>query len=234
MGNYRERIISLLYPRHCPVCDEVVPRVGMYICPACKNKLEYVQGAICIKCGKQVSEQEEMCIDCKENTHFFDRGVALYKYPCVRQGIYRMKYKGRKEYLDFYSQEVVERLGEQLRLWNPDAIIGVPLHKARERKRGYNQAEILASQIGDKMGIPFEKKMVLRQKNTLPQKGLDAFQRQNNLKKAFIISQNVVKLNTIVIIDDIYTTGSTMDAVASILKASGVQKVYCLTLAIGE
>ncbi|MBQ5673629.1 MAG: ComF family protein [Lachnospiraceae bacterium] len=206
----------------------------MYICPACKNKLEYVQGAICIKCGKQVSEQEEMCIDCKENTHFFDRGVALYKYPCVRQGIYRMKYKGRKEYLDFYSQEVVERLGEQLRLWNPDAIIGVPLHKARERKRGYNQAEILASQIGDKMGIPFEKKMVLRQKNTLPQKGLDAFQRQNNLKKAFIISQNVVKLNTIVIIDDIYTTGSTMDAVASILKASGVQKVYCLTLAIGE
>ena len=234
MGNYRERIISLLYPRHCPVCDEVVPRVGMYICPACKNKLEYVQGAICIKCGKQVSEQEEMCIDCKENTHFFDTGVALYKYPCVRQGIYRMKYKGRKEYLDFYSQEVVERLGEQLRLWNPDAIIGVPLHKARERKRGYNQAEILASQIGDKMGIPFEKKMVLRQKNTLPQKGLDAFQRQNNLKKAFIISQNVVKLNTIVIIDDIYTTGSTMDAVASILKASGVQRVYCLTLAIGE
>ena len=234
MGDYRERIISLLYPRHCPVCDEVVPKVGMYICPGCKEKLEYVQGAICIKCGKQVSEREELCIDCKENTHVFDRGVSLYKYPSVRQGIYRMKYQGRKEYLDFYSREIVERLGEQLRLWNPDAVIGVPLHKHRERKRGYNQSAILASQIGEKMGIPFYKKLVLRQKNTIPQKGLDVFQRQNNLKKAFIISQNVVKLNTIVIIDDIYTTGSTMDAVASALKASGVQHVYCLTLAIGE
>lgn len=234
MGDYRERIVSLLFPRHCPVCDGVVPRVGMYICPECKDKLEYVQGAICIKCGKLVAEHEEMCIDCKENTHFFDRGVALYKYPCVRQGIYRMKYQGRREYLDFYAQEVVEQLGDQLRMWNPDVIIGVPLHKVRERKRGYNQAAILASQIGQKMGIPFDKKLVVRQKNTVPQKGLDVYQRQNNLKKAFIIGQNVVKLNTIVIIDDIYTTGSTIDAIASVLKANGVQQVYYIALAIGE
>ena len=135
--------------------------------------------------------------------------------------------------MDFYSQEVVERLGEQLRLWNPDAIIGVPLHKARERKRGYNQAEILASQISDKMGIPFEKKMVLRQKNTLPQKGLDALQRQNNLKKAFIIRENDVKLDTVLIIDDIYTTGSTVDEIAKTLQLSGVRRVYFLALAGG-
>ena len=234
MGNYRERIIGLLYPRHCPVCDEVVPRVGMYICPKCKEKLEYVQGEICIKCGKLISKNEELCIDCKENTHFYDRGVALYKYPCIRQGIYRMKYQGRKEYLDFFAQDIVEHLGQQLRFWNPDAIIGVPLHKLRERKRGYNQAAVLASLISKKTGIPFYKKLVVRQKNTLPQKGLDVCQRQNNLKKAFIISQNVVKLNTIVIIDDIYTTGSTIDAIASVLKANGVQQVYYIALAIGE
>lgn len=234
MGNYRERIIGLIYPRHCPVCDEVVPRVGMYICPKCKEKLEYVQGSICIKCGKLITENKELCIDCKENTHFYDRGVALYKYPCIRQGIYRMKYQGRKEYLDFFAQDVVEHLGQQLRFWNPDAIIGVPLHKLRERKRGYNQAAVLASLISKKTGIPFYKKLVVRQKNTLPQKGLDVCQRQNNLKKAFNISQNVVKLNTIVIIDDIYTTGSTIDAIASVLKANGVQQVYYIALAIGE
>ena len=136
--------------------------------------------------------------------------------------------------MDFYSQEVVQRLGEQIRIWNPDAMIGVPLHKAREKKRGYNQAAILASQISRKMGIPFEEKLVVRQKNTLPQKGLDVYQRQNNLKKAFIMSENVVKLDTIVMVDDIYTTGSTMDAVAAVLKASGVKHVYYLALAIGE
>ena len=119
MGNYRERIISLLYPRHCPVCDAVVPRPGMYICPPCQEKLEYVEGAICIKCGKSISLDEEFCRDCKCNTHFYDRGVALYKYSCVRESIYRMKYQGRREYLDFFSKEVAEKLGTQLRLWNP-------------------------------------------------------------------------------------------------------------------
>lgn len=234
MGNYRERIISLLYPRHCPVCDEVVPRPGMYICPPCKEKLEYVEGAICMKCGKRVSSRKEWCEDCKNNAHFFDRGVALYKYPCVRQSIYRMKYQGRREYLDFFSREIVEKMAVQLRLWNPDAILGVPLGKQREKKRGYNQAGILAKQIAAQIGIPFYENLILRCRDTLPQKGLDVAQRQNNLKKAFIISQNVVKLNTIIIVDDIYTTGSTMDAVATTLKEGGVKNVYFVALAIGE
>lgn len=233
MGNYREKLISLLYPRRCPVCDEVVPRPGMYICPPCREKLEYVKGAVCIKCGKTVLEGEEWCKDCRQNTHYFDRGVALYRYPCVRQSIFRLKYQGRREYLDFFSKEIAQKMELQFQLWQPDAIIGVPLHKQRERKRGYNQAGLLAEKIGKETGIPFYKNLVVRQKNTLPQKGLDVSQRQNNLKKAFIISQNDVKLKTIVVIDDIYTTGSTMDAVASVLKARGVEKVYYIALAIG-
>ena len=91
----------------------------------------------------------------------------------------------------------------------------------------------MALKISQKAGIPFYKNLVLRVKNTVPQKGLDVPERQNNLKKAFIIGQNVVKLKTIIVIDDIYTTGSTIDAVAGVLKDAGVLRVYFIALAIG-
>lgn len=235
MGNYTERIISLFYPRRCPVCDEVVPKPGMYICPECKEKLQVIKPPYCQKCGKPLADfKEEYCMDCKKGTHWFTKGAALYRYPVIRQSIYRIKYEGRREYLDFYADEIVRRFGSMIRMWEPDGIIAVPLHKNRLYKRGYNQAEILAKQIGRKMKIPFYKKLVKRCKDTIAQKGLDILERQNNLKKAFIIEQNVVKLNTIIIVDDIYTTGSTMDAMAQVLKASGVKNIYFITLAVGE
>lgn len=235
MGSYGERLISLIYPRRCPVCDNVVPKIGTYICPECTEKLNYIKEPVCQKCGKELDGFEtEYCRDCREDTHAYTKGAALYSYPCVRQSIYRIKYEGRREYLDFYADEIVRRLGSQIRLWEPDGIIGVPLFKKRQQKRGYNQAEILAKRIGKQMKIPVYTDLVKRCRNTVPQKGLDVAQRQNNLKKAFIIGENVVKLNTIIIIDDIYTTGSTIDAIARLLLGTGVQKVYYIVLAIGE
>jgi len=205
----------------------------MYICPSCRDKLKYIEGNVCLKCGKPVASGEEWCDDCEKNAHVFTKGAALYRYECIRQSIYRIKYEGRREYLDFFADEIVRRLGQQIRFWDADAVIGVPLYKSRYRKRGYNQADVLASKIARKTGIPFYKNLVLRVKNTAPQKGLDVQERQNNLKKAFIIGQNVVKLKTIIVIDDIYTTGSTIDAVAGVLKDAGVLHVYFITLAIG-
>ena len=234
MGDYRERIISLIYPRRCPVCDQVVPRIGMYICPGCREKLEYIEEPVCFKCGKPVAEGREWCGDCENQAHVFTRGAALCTYPCVRESLYRVKYQGRREYLDFFAEEIVRRMGAQIRLWQADAVTGVPLHKKRQRKRGYNQSALLAEKIGRKMGIPYDENLVLRVKNTVPQKSLTVPERQNNFKKAFIIGQNVVKLNTIIVIDDIYTTGSTIDAVARVLTEAGAARVYFIAIAIGR
>jgi ComF family protein len=110
----------------------------------------------------------------------------------------------------------------------------VPLSRQRRKKRGYNQAELLAREIGKQMGIPVYSHLVKRIKNTKPQKNLNPSERQNNLKKAFIIGQNDVKLSTIVIIDDIYTTGSTIDAVAQALTGTVAEKVYFAVLSAGE
>ena len=115
----------------------------------------------------------------------------------------------------------------------PDALIPIPLHRKRLVKRGYNQAELLAEAVGRKLGVPVYGKLVKRVKNTAPLKRQNPQERQNNLKKAFIIMQNDVKLDTIILIDDIYTTGSTVDEVTDVLKRHGVKKVYVITLACG-
>ena len=101
-------------------------------------------------------------------------------------------------------------------------------------KRGYNQAELLALEIGKQLGIRVENNWLIRTKNTVPQKLLNGQERQNNLKKAFKAGQNDVKLNAIVIIDDIYTTGSTIDAMAAVCRQQGVSRIYFAALSIGN
>ena len=114
------------------------------------------------------------------------------------------------------------------------ALVPVPIHKSRQRKRGYNQAQLLAEVLSVYSGIPVCDTLIARCGKTRPQKNLTDRERQNNLKKAFKILQNDVKLSTIVIIDDIYTTGSTIDAMCEILSSVGISRIYCLTLAVGR
>ena len=114
-----------------------------------------------------------------------------------------------------------------------EVIIPVPMYKGKEKQRGYNQANILAEEISKLIGVPIDKKIVKRIKNTVPQKGLNDVERQNNLKKAFHIEKSIVKYNCVLIIDDIFTTGSTAEAVAKELKKRGVSHIYVFSICIG-
>ncbi|MDD3415334.1 MAG: ComF family protein [Lachnospiraceae bacterium] len=152
----------------------------------------------------------------------------------MRNSIFRFKYKNRREYAEFYGQEISRYLGKEIKQLKPDVLVPVPLYKTKLQRRGFNQAEILANEIGKNLDIPVKKNLIIRTENTRPQKELNHIERENNLKKAFKIHQNDVKLNTVVLVDDIYTTGSTVDAIAKILKAQGIQKIYYVTLASGS
>lgn len=228
-------LTDLAFPRRCPVCDRPVRPFGRDICEACKETLVYIRDPRCLKCGKQLQDAgAEFCYDCSRRSHVYDRGAALYSYACIRQTIYRFKYAGRREYADFLGRMLAERLGRTILSWNPDALVPVPLHPDRQRARGYNQAALLAENLGKRLGIPVLSGYLERVRNTRPQKELEGAERQNNLKKAFKIAQDDVKLNTIVIIDDIYTTGSTIDAAALECRRAGVRRIFFVTLAIGK
>lgn len=226
---------DLLYPARCPVCDEVLPYAADGICAPCRARIRTVRDAYCVKCGKPLQEgQTVYCHDCKERAHSFTRGRSVFFYEDVRESIYRFKYEGRQAYASFYADETVRALGEEIRSWRADALIPIPLHKAKMRKRGYNQAALFAEALSERLGIQVLEKALVRERNTVPQKGLNREERQKNLKKAFKFIQNDVKLKTIILIDDIYTTGSTADAVSALLKQVGISDIYIITLASGN
>ena len=229
-------ILQLIYPRRCPFCDEPVLGKEEFVCADCKVRIRVVKEPYCMKCGKELNRSEaEYCADCKKYPHKYDRGRSLLVYEGpVKRSVYRFKYAGRKEYAGSYAGLMEAELGDFVREISPDALIPVPLHRKRFRKRGYNQAQLLAKEIGGRMGIPVLGATVQRVKNTVPLKTLERVRRQNNLKKAFKINGNDVKLNTVIIIDDIYTTGSTMDALSAVLRRAGVKQIFFLTLAGGR
>lgn len=226
--------LDFIFPRRCAVCDEPVNRTGEGVCTYCKAKIRYIKSPFCMKCGKQMKEEGEFCSDCIRKKHFYVQGRALYDYGSMADSIFRFKYAGRQEYALFYGRELYEKWGRWLFMVRPDALIPVPIHISRKRMRGYNQSELIARELSEWSGIPVNTTLIVREKKTIPQKNLSQEERQNNLKRAFKILQNDVKLNTIVIIDDIYTTGSTIDAMSEVLLAAGVQKVYYMALAAGR
>ncbi|MDE6744220.1 MAG: double zinc ribbon domain-containing protein [Lachnospiraceae bacterium] len=235
IGKLKERgILDFLYPARCPVCDGVLLHEEE-VCEECLPKLRYVAEPRCCKCGKPLRiEEEEYCHDCMDGRHIYDSGLALYEYDSIKDSLYRFKYKGRCEYAGFYGKEIAERLGDRIMKWYPDVLLPVPMYKRKERMRGYNQAGLLAEAVGAALHIPVGRNLMIRQRQTVPMKELDPAGRQINLKNAFNIGQFDVKLKSIIIIDDIYTTGSTMDEMAKVLKTAGVSRIHFLTLAIGR
>ena len=226
---------ELLFPRRCAVCDEIVKIGKNKVCHQCKDKFVLVSEPWCLKCGKELnSSEKEYCMDCRRGNHLFTRGRAVFTYNSVAESIYRFKYQGRQEYAEYYGECATGMLNSDIQLKEADAIIPVPLHYKRLRKRGYNQAALFAEALGKAWNIPVKHNLVVRCKNTKPLKQFNPVQRQNNLKKAFKLKQNDVKLNTIIIVDDIYTTGSTIDSVARVFLHAGVKKVFFVALAVGK
>lgn len=227
--------LTLFFPRRCPVCDEPVKPWNALICKNCSHFPVYTKPPFCMKCGKHLDRDEkEYCADCAAHAHLFDRGLALFEYRSVSTSIARFKYAGRQEYAAYYAACMARQMGGFIRECGAQAFVPVPLHKSRLRHRGYNQAEALSRELSALTGIPVLSNWIARVEKTAPMKDLSAHERQNNLKRAFKIRRNDVKLSTVIIIDDIYTTGSTIDAMSRELKKAGVERIYFMTLAIGK
>ena len=228
-------IFKLLWPEICPFCGQVYAKG---ICPACESKLKklIIHQPRCMKCGKPVRRMEqEFCHDCTEATHHFDRGRALWLHkPPVSNSIYQFKYHNQRAFGKYYAQKMANRFEYLAREWNPDLILPIPLHKRRMKKRGYNQAMIIAEKLGKIWGIPVDGKILQRRKNTNPQKKLNHRNRKFNMKNAFYVKGDLKNIRRVLLIDDIYTTGNTIDEASRKLKEAGVEKVYFLTISIGQ
>ena len=233
MKQFLRRIADIFYPRCCPVCQKILKDQRRMICPECEKILKPVGHPRCYKCGKPV-EQGEYCRDCQKQHHIFDQGRGIFVYDSrMRRSVTRYKYYGCREYGDFYAKAMYRYARRELQEWKPDLIVPVPVHKSKERFRGFNQAAYLAERVSRYTGIPADAGIVQKVIKTKSQKKLNAFQRRKNLEKAFRVTGDVAGKD-ILVIDDVYTTGSTIDAMASCLKKKGAGNVYFLTVCIGR
>ena len=234
-----EKVIDIFYPKRCAFCDRVLPVGEKFLCSECSGLTPEVGEHYCMKCGKPVEEDEEYCIDCtnKETTFQYGRSVFVYN-GLVKDSISRFKYHGRQEYAAFYAHAMYRQFGTWIARIAPDALIPVPIHKERRQRRGYNQAELVALELGRLCKVPVAADYLVRIKNTQPQKELSGKERLANLSQAFSVrtmSQELYKnLECVIIVDDIYTTGSTVETCAQILREQGVGRIYFLCIGIGK
>jgi len=228
------KAVDIIYPYTCPLCGKVT-EIEKVLCNTCETQLKYIEEPICKKCGKQLeNDEQEYCGDCKRRGHVFDSGIGIFAYDDnVRRSIYDFKYNDMKIYGKFYGIKMAARARGYIEHWKPDVIAPVPVSKKKYRKRGYNQAELIARELAKNCNVPMDARLLYRVKDTKPQKEISKDLRRKNLEKAFLISQNVVKYKKVVLVDDIYTTGSTIDECAKALKAAGVENVFFISLSIG-
>lgn len=168
-------------------------------------------------------------------TSHITQAKALYLYcGAIKKTMYRFKYSNRREYAGYFAQEIVKYYGDWIVQRHIDLIVPVPMYEKKKRRRGYNQAETLTTQLSRILDIPVDTTMVRRIKDTTPQKELNDIERKNNLKNAFQIDKSIVQYSHILVVDDIYTTGSTAEAVAEEMIKIGVSQVYMMSVCIGK
>ena len=232
---FRSFLLQCIYPRRCVVCDGVFyfsDRESIH--PDCRKKLAPVVQPFCFGCGKALSdEQAEYCSDCRRRKRSFRRNVAAFGYnEAARDSVARFKYHGRQSYARTYAEEIWALRKEEILSFRADALIPVPVHRARLLKRGYNQAELLAEELSKLSGIPLRRDVLFRPKKTAAQKALGPEARVRNLSGAFSVKGSVNGLKTVILVDDIFTTGATLEACTRVLLASGIRTVYGVTLCV--
>ena len=223
--------MDIFFPPRCAVCDGLLKIGERGICGACEKRLSTVEEPRCFRCGKHMEDpEEEYCGDCRRKRHSFLRGFPLYHYvPPVSDALAAMKYHGRAEYAAFYGERLAECFGEAWKELGIQCLVPVPVHPGRLRKRGYNQAELLAEAIAKVTGIPLRTELLIRTKATTAQKKLSREERSLNLCRAFQPGEGEVP-ERVLLVDDIYTTGATADACAAVLLRMGAAEVYVTTV----
>lgn len=218
-------VLDYFYPPRCGGCGEL----GSRWCPACEQKTTKMTMNLCRICGINL-RHGNICDSCAQSRPKFTmlRSWGVYAGP-LRQAIHRLKYRrdiGLGEALGLHLIELLERLK-----WQIDLIVPIPLSVARQAERGYNQSALLARPISLAYRIPYKPAALHRIRDTESQVNLNLSERRKNVQGAFLGNTNLVSGKRILLVDDVATSGATLDAGADGLLFAGAKEVYAITLA---
>jgi len=225
-GQLQEKFVDFLFPRRCVGCG----KVGDFLCVGCRQKLPRLLQPFCQKCGKPESSGV-LCSSCWGRKTEIDGIRSVFRFEgVIRQAIHELKYRNLRAISGCLAMFMANYLED-----NPvrgEVLVPVPLHSRRLRERGYNQSTLLARELGKLVVLPVIDNSLCRIKDSLPQARTTAIEeRRDNVKGAFACRDEALKARNVILIDDVCTSGATLEACALALKAGGAIPVWGLTLA---
>jgi competence protein ComFC len=225
-GKLIELAVDSFSPRRCIGCG----KVGGFLCPGCLGKLPRLLPPLCPNCGRPQASGI-ICPDCRRKRTEIDGIRSLFRFDeVIQKAIHQLKYRNLKSISPCLAELLAHYLGS-----NPlpgEALVCVPLHARRLRERGYNQSSLLAEDLGKRIDLPVIEDCLIRVKQAQPQvRAVDVEERQRNVADAFMCRDERVSGKQIILIDDVCTSGATLESCAAALKNKGVTSVWGLTLA---
>lgn len=224
-----KNILNLIYPRKCIFCKTILDvnkTKNDYICNKCISSLPFVDLPLVSRKNKDIDN------NINNRIYFFDDCISSFYYePPITRAICDFKFHDKKFYAYIFSDYIIKNIVKFYININFDFISYIPMYKSREKDRGFNQAKLLAKEISKKIKIPL-KDLIIKIKNNDPQHNLPLKLRKINIQNVYDFShkQNINQ-KTILLIDDIITSGFTLNEASKILKTHGAKKVYCATIA---
>lgn len=222
-------VLDFIYPKECVGCG----KEGNWLCDNCRKKIVKIKTSYCPFC-RQITQKGQFCSNCRRKTAL--TGIIIsahYREGPLKEMIHAYKYDSIRA----LGQELAEIICERLKNNLPSGekiVIPIPLHSKKEKERGFNQALFLAQIISQKLNLPLEKNTLIRTKNTKAQIKLKKKERIKNMRRAFVCSlPQKVRGKTILLIDDVATTGTTLNEAAKILRKFGARQVWGVTIAQG-
>ena len=231
--------VDLLYPKTCPICNH---KTSDHFCSDCWDKIEFIKPPLCPKCGRPFASDislsyspDHLCSECRDTKTYFDRAAAVGAYEgTLAEAIHLFKYRHKKGLGRALGRIMVEHISSNPSLFTLPSIIAipVPLHPKRLREREFNQSLILTKEISNVFKIPILVDNLHRILWTRPQIELKGEERLVNVKGAFALKNHkAIEDKSILLIDDVYTTGATVRECSKVLKKAGAKEVYVFTLA---
>lgn len=223
-------LMRIIYPCRCIGCGELLDiDKDEWLCTECAADFSVPEGYRCESCGRLI-EHKGKCHDCKDNKIYFDKGYCVLDYrDKVRNAILSFKYHNKRRYAKYFGSVLSDYADKNI-VFKYDYVTAVPLHKKRFKERGYNQSELIARILAENIGSVY-KELLIRQRATLPQNILNKKQRQHNIKNAFISAENTdIEGKGILVVDDIFTTGTTINECCRVLKQNGAYQVDFIAL----
>lgn len=229
-------IKDILFPNQC-FCGELIPEESS-LCHSCWEKMEFVSSNTCPKCGfphEHNFGEDTLCPSCIQNEPEFDRAKFLFKYNDFSgKFITLFKYADKTYLSEIFTKLLVNKIREDTEFDRFDIVTSVPISKRRLLKRKFNQSAILANKISKELAIPVDNLLISRVKNVPPQTGLRRKDRLKNVKGVFKVAgkcKNKLEDARVIIIDDVFTTGATINECSKTLRAGGAKEIFVLTLA---